>query len=245
MRRLLDHEPDTALETVDELLAFAMAMEEEAVRRYTQLAELMERRGDGRTAAVFRAMCEEERDHVAGVAAWAHRLNRPRPAGGAFVWRLPPEIAASWEELTGSVTVTPYRALALAVLNEMRAFACYGYIAARAARPDVRARAGELAAEELGHAERLRRERRRAFHRCRTAPRPLPPLPPADLTALCAAAEGPDALRAALARCEAVAESLEAEAERATDEAALLEAQRRLAEVVGLMTALSDRLTRG
>jgi rubrerythrin len=63
--------------------------------------------------------------------------------------------------------LNPYQALAFAVRNEERAFAFYTYVAAGADDQAVRMLAEDLARDELDHASRLRRFRRRAFHRNR------------------------------------------------------------------------------
>ncbi|WP_114861190.1 ferritin-like domain-containing protein [Azospirillum brasilense] len=162
---LLRHEPQGGVRSLDELLGIALALEQEAVRRYTQLAALMDRRGETDTATTFRALIAEEQEHVQAVDGWAHRLGRPTPDAPAFLWRLPPELAASWEELTERTRLTPYQALSLAVINEQRAFAFYSYIAAGAPDEPVRTHAEALAREELRHAALLRRERRKAYRR--------------------------------------------------------------------------------
>ncbi len=165
---LLRHEPQGRVETLADLLGIALALEQEAVRRYNQLAALMDLRGEADTAATFRALAAEERGHVTAVDDWAHGLGLPSPDAPAFLWRLPPEIAASWDELTERTRLTPYQALSLAVVNEQRAFAFYSYIAAQAEEEPVRTHAETLAREELRHAALLRRERRRAFRRERS-----------------------------------------------------------------------------
>ena len=101
----------------------------------------MDKRGAVETAATFRALMEEECRHVDAVASVSAALTGHVPDTAPFVWRLPPEIAASWEELAGRTDLTPYRALSLAVLNEERAFAFYSYIVSAATDPAVR-RAG-------------------------------------------------------------------------------------------------------
>ena len=162
---LLNQEPQVRVLSLDELLGIALALEQEAVRRYTQLATLMDQRGETDTADTFRALVVEEQDHVQAVDGWAHSLGRPSPDAPPFLWLLPPEIAASWDELTERTRLTPYQALSLAVVNEQRAFAFYSYIAAGAPDESVRTHAEALAREELRHAALLRRERRKAFHR--------------------------------------------------------------------------------
>lgn len=163
MRQLLRYEPSIRITTPAELLAFAAALEAEAVRRYAQLAELMRRRGMAAPAATFRALAEVERGHVEGVAAWARALGHPIPDPQSFTWALPRDIAESWDELTDRTRITSYQALAVAVLNEMRAFAIYSYIAAITGDEQVRHEAERLALEELAHASLLRRQRRHAF----------------------------------------------------------------------------------
>jgi len=186
---LLRHEPQGRVETLGDLLGIALALEQEAVRRYNQLAGLMDQRGETDTAATFRALAAEERGHVTAVDDWAHGLGLPSPDAPAFLWRLPPEIAASWDELTERTRLTPYQALSLAVVNEQRAFAFYSYIAAQAEEEPVRTHAETLAREELRHAALLRRERRKAFRRERSREdrKPAHADTPAELARLAAA----------------------------------------------------------
>jgi rubrerythrin len=165
--RLLCQEPGAPVDSEADLIGIALALEREAVRRYRQLASLMDERGAVETAATFRALMEEERCHVEAVASVSSALTGDVPDTGSFVWRLPPEIAGSWEELAGRTDLTPYRALSLAVLNEERAFAFYSYIVSAATDPAVRKQAQVLALEELNHAAKLRHQRRKAWRKSR------------------------------------------------------------------------------
>lgn len=162
---LLHQEPPARIDDLDVLLGIAMALEAEAVRRYAQLAALMDQRGETDTATTFRGLMAEEETHTTAVGHWASQLGRAVPEGGSFLWLLPPEIAASWEDLIERTRLTPYQALSLAVVNEQRAFVFYSHIAAGTGDEAVRLHAESLAREELGHAALLRRERRKAFHR--------------------------------------------------------------------------------
>ena len=114
------------------LVQVARAIEEEAVRRYALLAELMGDRGEPSVAAAFRLMREEEESHVAAVDRWAASVGDPAPPAMDYSWLLPADLSSSWEEVAGSALLTPYRAFALAVENEERAFSFYAYLAARA-----------------------------------------------------------------------------------------------------------------
>ncbi|MFO1301902.1 MAG: hypothetical protein U1F17_16325 [Burkholderiaceae bacterium] len=138
-------------------------------------------------------MHEEERHHVDEVARWAAGLGEQVPEPGRFDWQLPAELTSSWDEIAGSALLTPYRAFAIAVDNETRAFALYSYLAARATDPGVRAQAERLGIEELRHAAVMRRWRREAWHReRREAPQPA-----------AVAVASVDALHALLAKREA------------------------------------------
>lgn len=161
---LLTRHPNARAVTLRDLVGIANAVEQEAMRRYGQLAELMERRGDRESAKALRTMQQEELTHVGSVAAWAAELNQPVPPAEDFEWQLPPELAASWDEVAGTALLTPYRAFSIAVRNEERAFSLYAYLSAHVEDARVAAEADKLAAEELEHAALVRRWRRAAYH---------------------------------------------------------------------------------
>lgn len=179
----LSIEPATRIRTLAELVGIAHTVETEAIRCYSGLAEEMRRRGEPDTADAFQRMAREEDAHVAAVAGWAGSLGQPVPEDDRFRWRLPAEIAASWAEVSGSALLTPYRAYAIAVDNEQRAFAFYAYLAAAADDPKIAREAEALAREELRHAALLRTWRRAAWRRERAHPHDagsLAPATPAD-----------------------------------------------------------------
>ena len=163
--------PTTRISNMEELIGIAMAIETEAVTRYRQLAEAMRRRGDADTARAFEDMVAEEEGHIGAVRHLADIAGCPDVRPGDYVWRLPEELNASWETVSGSALLTAYRALSIAVDNEQRAFSFYAFIAAEADDPRLVARAEVLAREELGHAALLRRWRRAAYRKEREAGR--------------------------------------------------------------------------
>ena len=163
--QLLTTQPEARPTSLTELLGLANAVEVEAVARYAELASLMELRDEHDTATVFHVMCEIEKRHVDMVEHRAESLHQALPLKAEFTWLLPPEIASSWDEVRHSTLLTPYRALAIAVVNEERAFALYSYIAAASDNPEVTQEAEALALEDLSHATELRVRRRQAFHR--------------------------------------------------------------------------------
>lgn len=157
--------PIEAIGSVDELMSIAVGMEHEAALRYEQLAERMRLRSDEDMHALFLRMAALERDHQAGIGRWAAREGRPAPEPATFSWSFPETF-----DTAEATSLTPYRALSIAVRNEERAFSFYAYLAALAPDERVRARAEALAREELEHVNQLRALRRQAFHMDRPPP---------------------------------------------------------------------------
>ena len=172
--QLLFAEPRGKPANLEDLLGLANAIEAESVARYEQLAELMNDHGEHDTAAVFQEMRAIEQGHVDWVERQAASLGRRLPPVAEFTWLLPAELGDSWNEAQHSLLLTPYRALAIAVDNEERAFALYSYIAANAEDREVAQQAEALAREELTHAAKLRVRRRQAYHEAFPERRPAP-----------------------------------------------------------------------
>lgn len=160
----LKTEPPT-VRALGDLLAMARAIEQEAVRRYRVLADRMRLRGADELARLFDFLSGIEDKHVAAVDRWAAELTGGEVAPLPVGWEVPESFD---EEEGASRLLTPYRALAVAVRNEDRAFAFYSYVAAHAASERIQEAAETLAKEELEHAILLRRERRKAFHAARS-----------------------------------------------------------------------------
>ncbi len=170
---LLKAEPAGNLRSLDELFALASAMEREAAAKYAELAEEMKRQNRSDLAAVFAGLAAAERDHVDSVTRWSLSRRGKAPDPALVRWEAPvtfdPETAT---ELKSSRLMTPYRALAMAVRNEERAFAFWSYLAAYSEDPEIKKAAEAMAREELGHVSILRKERRRAYHKEHDAIRP-------------------------------------------------------------------------
>lgn len=162
---LLSAEPASVLKSLDELFALAHAMEQEAAKRYDALAEDMRGQGKADLADVFTRLAAAEREHVDSVTQWSQSRRGKRPDPALVRWEAPePLDPTAAAELKTSRLVTPYRALAIAVRNEERAFAFWSYLAAYSDDPEVKKAAEAMAKEELGHVATLRKERRRAYH---------------------------------------------------------------------------------
>ena len=152
------------IDSMQELLSMARALEQEAVAGYVALAERMRKEGRPELAAVFETLRAEEQGHLGNVDRWIERSAVAVPA------TVRPEQAMFDDE--GASLVAPdllssYRAFSMAVRNEERAFVFWTYVAAHAPSNEIREAAEQMAREELGHVATLRRERRRAFHNLR------------------------------------------------------------------------------
>ncbi|WP_346657036.1 ferritin family protein [Bradyrhizobium sp. NBAIM20] len=162
---LLRAEPAGVLQSLDELFALAHAMEQEAANKYDSLADEMRGQGKNELAEVFTRLAAAERDHVDSVTSWSQSRRGKSPDPALVRWEapepLPPDAAA---EVRNSRLMTPYRALAMAVRNEERAFAFWSYLAAYSDDADIKKASEMMAREELGHVATLRKERRRAYH---------------------------------------------------------------------------------
>ncbi|MBP1886044.1 ferritin-like domain-containing protein [Sinorhizobium mexicanum] len=149
--------------SMDELLAFARAMEQEAIDGYVSLAARMRLENRPDLAAVFGRLIAEEEGHLGNVDRWLGGRT-PLPV------TLPePLFDDEGAGLVAPELLTSYRAFSMAVRNEERAFVFWSYAAAHAPNDEIRHAAERLAMEELGHVATLRRERRRAFHAMRHA----------------------------------------------------------------------------
>lgn len=144
---------------VEDLFALAVAMERQAAERYRALAEEMEAEGENALAGLFRRLEQAEADHESGIAAWAARSGIRPSRHLSFNWDSPE--GPSEGDL--GTRASAWKALAVAVRNEERAFAAYSNMAAKTTDPAVQHYAERMAAEELEHVIMLRLERRRAW----------------------------------------------------------------------------------
>jgi len=161
---LLKTEPSTPVKTLEELFAIAHAMEHEAAERYADIAGRMIEEGNPGLAAVFERLSADEKGHLDEVAHWSEQVRGNAPDPALIRWKLPETFDDEGASTTDPRLLNTYRALAMAVRNEERAFAFWSYVAAQAMIPEIQQAAEAMAREELGHVATLRRERRRAFH---------------------------------------------------------------------------------
>lgn len=151
------------VQSMDELLALARTMEQEAIDGYVKLAERMRMEDRADLAAVFESLIAEEKGHLEQVNKWSEKLDQ-RPVT-SFVVLPEPLFDDEGAGVVAQELLDSYRAFSMAVRNEERAFVFWTYVAAHAPSQEIRHAAEYMATEELGHVAKLRRERRRAFHK--------------------------------------------------------------------------------
>jgi rubrerythrin len=137
-------------QTLEEFMAQALAMENEAVERYTELADAMEQHNNHEVATLFRTMAGHEAKHGRRIMAEMGWLEVPQIKVHAKTW--PAEIAP--ETLSfGEVhyLMQPWHALQLALSAERQAEAFFATLARLAVSEPVRKAAQEMRAEEAHH----------------------------------------------------------------------------------------------
>jgi rubrerythrin len=137
-------------------MAQALAMEREAVARYTELADMMETHNNLEVAELFRKMASYEGLHVKQILADMGWSEDPRPSGGrASAWRTPegPE-SVPIDEM--HYLMHPWHALNLALAAEQRAEAFFADLVQRSSDEAIRRAAEEMRAEEAEHVELVR-----------------------------------------------------------------------------------------
>ena len=159
------------VESIDDLLAVAEALEKEAAARYRELTARMRQQGDAQLAAQFEALARMEDRHAAQIGDRSEVLSGQRPDPNRVVWDTP---SNADDDAGRGAEISAYQALAYAVRNEERAFAFYAYLSAEAESAEIRTLAEDMAREELQHAALLRQYRRRAFHENRPLARETP-----------------------------------------------------------------------
>jgi rubrerythrin len=138
-----------------DFMAQALAMEREAVERYTEFADAMEMHNNREVAAMFRTMANYESKHAEQIMAEMGWKEAPEPPAGGFGWPdLEPPETVPFDEV--HYLMQPWHALQLALAAEQRAEAFFGTLAQAATTESVRRAALELQAEEHEHVELVR-----------------------------------------------------------------------------------------
>ncbi len=222
--------PQGPVTSLEQLAGIAIALEGDLAQRFGALAEAQRDRGEAEAAELFERLASrararrgmiETRMQERGLEILPSDLTDLALVGDD-------ETKFGADEALSRLTV--YRALALAVRFEERAFRFHSYVAAHAIEASVQNAAEALAREALGLAAGLRVERRQAFHAERQAGIG-PPVPDARLVSSLA-----DLLTAAKALERALSERLaeHTEAGRLSEQTAEVMAELgRMAETAG------------
>lgn len=135
--------------SIEELMAYAYAMETEAARRYNEFADMMEVHNNTEVAELFRKLARIESRHSDHVLEAMHWTTPPQPPVGGFQWEgaAAPE-SGQPEEL--HYLMQPYHALQMALHNEKRAQEFFRKLM-RSAPPELREAAKEMEADEAEH----------------------------------------------------------------------------------------------
>ena len=142
-----------APQTLEQFMALALAMELEAVDRYTEFADALDTHNNREVAAMFRTMAGYEAKHAAQIMAEMDWSEPPAVPAAAACWPgfEPPETVPIDEV---HYLMQPWHALELALAAEQRAEAFFGEMARSTAITEpVRKAALELQAEEAEHVE--------------------------------------------------------------------------------------------
>ena len=138
------------INSIRELLAHALALEIEAVARYTELADIMATHNNQEVAALFRKMSQIEKLHVETIHEQIDHRQLKRLPVIKYQWTTA-ESPETTDLADLHYLMTPKQALTLALVNERRARDYYQAILQTAADRDTRVLAEELAVEEEEH----------------------------------------------------------------------------------------------
>ncbi|MBK1648900.1 ferritin-like domain-containing protein [Rhabdochromatium marinum] len=153
----MNNTSERPIESLEELCAHALELEQESVGRFQQLADSMEVHHNQEVAGLFLEMARLSSAHMAAIEAQAQTqgLTLPKIPPWEFKWNCPdrPESHCLDEDVSYLMTAT--QALRLALFNEQQAQAFYQSVVEHSPNARVRELAAEMAAEEAEHVHLL------------------------------------------------------------------------------------------
>lgn len=147
-------ERDTAIETVEEFLAHALALETEAAEGYEEVGDSMAVHNNPEVAELFHRFARNGRKHAEQVRALAEGMTLPKIAPWDFKWGEHASPETSSRDRVHYL-MTSAQALALALRAERSAHAFYAGVAESSPNAKVRKIAAEFAEEEADHVRML------------------------------------------------------------------------------------------
>ncbi|MDH5749403.1 MAG: ferritin family protein [Rhodospirillales bacterium] len=144
------------IQTVEELLAHALALEQEAAERYRDLADQMDVHNNPEVSELFARMSSVEKIHVDSIKKRAKGMDLPHIPPWEYKWLdfEPPEMVP---ETDVHYLMTPYHALSLALTAEERGYDFYMHVTKVVKDESALALATELAEEEREHVELMKK----------------------------------------------------------------------------------------
>jgi rubrerythrin len=132
------------------LYAHAIAIEREAVERYSAFAERMDDLGNEATAEIFAVLARMETEHLEELLARTADMTLPALDGREYRWLDGPAPETAARELVFRL-MTPRHALEIALQGEKRAAAFFESVVMTADDAMLRALAREMAGDEGDH----------------------------------------------------------------------------------------------
>jgi rubrerythrin len=144
------------MESVEEFLAYAIRLEQEAALRFGQLADAMATAGNREVMELFRRLSEYSRLHLTDARARAGFRDLPELKSGDFDWPdiESPEAAAIW---AADPLIGREQALQVALQAEKAGLAYYQSVLDSTRDPEIKALAREFVVEETLHVAELQR----------------------------------------------------------------------------------------
>jgi len=144
--------PAAGIGSIDELMAYAYALEQEASERYSEFADAMETHNNREVAELFRKLARIENRHAEQVLEEMGWASPPAAPHGGYKWE-GFEAPESGEVTELHYLMQPYHALQIALHNEKRARVFFEGLVKQARNAKVRKAAQELAGEEAEHVQ--------------------------------------------------------------------------------------------
>ncbi len=144
------------MQSVEEFLAYAIALESEAADRFGQLADAMDACGNREVGKLFRRLADYSRLHLADARARSGFRAMPTMSAGDFAWPglESPETAAIW---AADPFIGREQALDIALEAETSSQDYYRSVFEATEDPEIRVLAEEFAMEESEHVAELRK----------------------------------------------------------------------------------------
>lgn len=142
------------MKSVEEFLAYAIKLEEEAMLRFGELADSMETYGNAEVGRLFRKLSEYSKWHMGDAKARAGFREIPEMEPHEFHWPQgeSPERAAIWG---ADPFLARDEALAIALEAEKAGLGFYAHVFETTEDPEIKALCKEFVAEESEHVAEL------------------------------------------------------------------------------------------